>query len=179
MDLRDETRSLQQAKPQLEENEFAEDSEELGNTQAEIFERLQTVIEKIEDLPDGAQKFGKEIAQLNNAATAMEDATDILFEGDTGPPAIAAETDAIEWLLKAKRSKGNGSGGGGGSPGGGSRTGADTNIAALALIGESKDKTSTIQKRENAQATGKAGRELPEEFRRGLDAYFENLESNR
>lgn len=32
--------------------------------------------------------------------------------------------------------------------------------------------------RDVEQSTGKAGRELPEEFRRGLDTYFNELESN-
>ena len=32
--------------------------------------------------------------------------------------------------------------------------------------------------RETIQATGKSGRELPEEFRVGLDRYFEALEGN-
>jgi hypothetical protein len=32
--------------------------------------------------------------------------------------------------------------------------------------------------REVEQSTGKAGRELPEEFRRGLDSYFNELDAN-
>jgi len=104
----------------------------------------------------------------------MWDAGDILAKPNTGGPAIAAETEAIEWLLRAKRSKGGG--GGGSSPGSGSRSGADTNIAALALIGESNDGKSMVEHRTATQATGKSGKELPEEFRRGLDTYFELLE---
>ena len=49
----------------------------------------------------------------------------------------------------------------------------------LALLGDSEEKESRIIERETNQATGKAGRELPEEFRAGLDRYFEALEGSK
>lgn len=175
--LREETRGLEQAKSQMKTEKFAASAEDLSITQEELANRTTDVIEKIYDLPEGEQKFAKEIAQLTNAAKAMDDAEEILASRDTGAPAIAAETEAIEWLLRAKRA-GSGGGGGGGDPGGGNRTGANYTSSALAMIGNSKEKKANIVDRETNQATGKSGRELPEEFRAGLDRYFEALEGN-
>ncbi len=161
----------------MKNEKFNASADELSITQAELANRTTEVIEKIYELPEGEQKFAKEIAQLTNAAKAMDDAEEILAGFDTGAPAIAAETDAIEWLLRAKRA-GSGSGGGGSDPGGGSRSGANYTASALALLGDSQEKQANVVERETNQATGKSGRELPEEFRTGLDRYFEALEGN-
>ncbi len=151
IDLREETRGVEQAKPQLEEVDFEDQAIDLADTQTELSERTETVIEMIRDLPDGEQKFGKEIAQLTNAGNAMWDADDILRIPDSGRKAIAAETEAIEWLLQAKRS-GGGGGGGGSNPGNGTRTGQDLNQSALALLGESKEKLAKQEEREVSQS---------------------------
>ena len=176
--LREETRGIEQAKPQLESEKYLDDSAGLADTQEELADRTETVIDQIRDLPEGEAKFGKEIQQLTNASSAMWDAVEILVEPNTGAPAIAAETEAIEWLLMAKRSKGGG-GGGGNSPGNGNREGQDMNSSALALLGESDEDQAQKVDREVQQATGKSGEELPEEFRFGLDKYFEALEKNQ
>jgi len=174
--LRDQTRSFHQAKAQLEDEVAKAQNSELSKTQNDLADRTDDVIEQIRDLPDGEQNFGKEIKQLTNASFAMDDAWKYLRESDTGPNAIAAETEAIEWLLLAKRS-GSGGGGGGTNAGAGSRSGAAWRGSALARLGGAKEKLSKVVKRNTKQATGKAGRELPEEYRSGLDAYFEKLES--
>lgn len=178
INLREETRTAQQARPQTPSDQFAEHARELSKTQLKLLDRTDIVIEKIRDLPEGDEKFAKELAQLNNAVNAMGDAEAILRQPETGAPAIAAETEAIEWLLQTKRS-GKGGGGGSGSPGGGHRTGADLTTSALALLGESREKQAVIVDRDTNQATGKTGRVLPDEFRAGLDRYFESLESNQ
>jgi hypothetical protein len=41
---------------------------------------------------------------------------------------------------------------------------------------EGNDTASQVETRPVGQATGKAGRELPEEFKTGLDNYFSKLE---
>lgn len=176
--LREETRGVQQAKPQLAADKFEDTANGLADTQEELADRTEAVIDKIIDLPDSEKYFQKEIAQLNNASAAMWDAVEILVKPDTGSEAIAAETEAIEWLLRAKRSKGGG-GGGGSSPGNGTREGQDLSSSALALLGESDEDEAQAVKREVQQATGKSGKGLPEEFRFGLDKYFETLEKNR
>ena len=176
--LRDETRATEQAREQMKKGKHSEAAKAFAVTQQGLTDRTDTVIEKIIDLPNGEQDFKKEIAQLTNAANAMNDAEEILDTPDTGPKAIAAETEAIEWLLMAKRA-GSGGGGGGGSPGNGSRNGGASTASALALLGQSDEKKAKVQDRETNQATGKSGRDLPEEFRAGLDRYFEVLEGNQ
>ena len=175
--LRDETRAAEQARAQMEKEKHRDAATAFALTQQQLTDRTDQVIETIIDLPNGDKDFRKEIAQLTNAANAMNDAEEILETPNTGPAAIAAETEAIEWLLLAKRG-GSGGGGGGGSPGNGSRNGGTSNASALALIGQSKEKNAKIINRETKQSTGKSGRELPEEFRAGLDRYFEVLEGN-
>ena len=178
VNLRDETRALQQAKPQTEVERYNELADAMSGTQKELVDRTNSVIDKIFELPEGEQKFGKEIQQLSNAVDAMDDAVAILGRRDTGPDAIAAETEAIEWLLQTKRS-GSGGGGGGGNPGGGNRSGQNLSGSALAQLGNSTEKQANSVERETDQATGKSGRELPEEFRAVLDQYFESLEKSQ
>jgi len=108
--------------------------------------------------------------------TVMEEAAGLLDKPSTDAPVIAAETEAIELLLQAKRPNPKGGGGGGGSPGGGGGAAAASQ-SALADLGAGNDAGSEVNARPVGQATGKAGRELPEEFKAGLDAYFNKLES--
>ncbi len=176
--LREETRGIEQAKPQMLAADFAKQSQSLADTQDDLADRVVTVIEDIVDLPDGESNFGKEIGKLANAGNAMSDAVEFLATPSTGPDAIGAETEAIEWLLQAKRSK-KGGGKGGGNPGGGNRSGVDSNIAALALLGNSNDSQSKVVEKEVQQATGTTGTSLPEEYQRGLGQYFELLEKRK
>ena len=53
------------------------------------------------------------MALLLKVAQVMEEAADILSQPDTGRRAIAAETEAIELLLEAKKSSGQSTGGSG------------------------------------------------------------------
>lgn len=106
----------------------------------------------------------------------MDEAAGILDKPDTGAPAIAAETEAIELLLQAKR-QGKGGGGGGSNPGGGGSAGAESATAALSDLGPGSDAETNVNARPVGQSTGKTGRELPEEFKTGLDAYFNKLEA--
>ncbi|MEM7013797.1 MAG: hypothetical protein AAF585_20225 [Verrucomicrobiota bacterium] len=179
--LREETRELEQAKPALVNDKknpgkYEEKAKALSDIQKELRNRTYGVAKKIEAMPQGAQRFGKEIQLLTAVSQVMSEAKNILGRPNTGAEAIAAETEAIELLLQARRSGGGGGGGGGGSPGGGG--GGVTGRAALAGVGPGGDAGAHIENREVGQATGKQGRELPEEFRNGLDAYFNALERN-
>ena len=109
----------------------------------------------------------------------MDEAESILAKPNTGPEAIAAISEVIEILLETQRTSNTpGSGSGGDSPGGGSR-GLSALASALRLVGVGDDsRKAFIEKRSPKQATGKTGRVLPEEFRQGLDAYFNVLEGN-
>jgi hypothetical protein len=88
---------------------------------------------------------------------------------------LAAETEVIELLLKSKRINPKGGGGGGASPGGGG-TGT-TQDSALALLGAGLNQKEVRENPDTAQSVGETGAKLPEEFRAGLDEYFNQLET--
>ncbi len=176
MKLRDETRELDKAKPAIEKEEFVSRAVKLSNEQGRIATHTEETIRDIVAIPDGSQKFGKELKLLSAVTEVMAEATDILSSPDVGGPAVAAETEAIELLLQTKRSNPKGGGGGGGGNPGGGGTAASASSAALADIGPGGDVDGNVSARPVGQSTGRAGKEYPEEFRAGLDAYFSNLE---
>jgi hypothetical protein len=175
VNLREETRVAEQAKPALEDEDHKQEATRLSGDQAGLKDRVDKVIERIRELPNGDQEFGKEIQLLTLVAQVMNEATGILARADTGAPAIAAETEAIELLLQSKKINPKGGGGGGGAnPGGGG--GGNTTDSALSLIGNGVNDKEVREDRGISQTTGDAGPVLPEEFRAGLDEYFNRLE---
>lgn len=175
MDLRDETRSVEQAHDAIDPDEYVERATALAKTQQDLHKRLKSVVVDIRALPQGGQKFAKELNLIEAAVNVMAEATDILNQPDTGPEAIAAETEVIELLLQSKRVNPNGGGGGGGSsPGGGG--GGDTDRPALALYGTGADVRATIHEREVQQATGSVASDLPAEYKDGLESFFNAIE---
>ncbi len=175
MTLRDETRELENSKSAMEMLNYHRRAGLLAKEQERIGKHTESAIEDILALPNGAQRFGKPLQLLSVVVQVMDEAQDILETPETGAPAIAAETEAIELLLQTKRQNPNGGGGGGSNPGGGG-TAASASSAALADLGEGGDANSLVKARRIGQATGTAGRVFPEEFKTGLDAYFSNLE---
>ncbi|MEM9283649.1 MAG: hypothetical protein AAGA96_17645 [Verrucomicrobiota bacterium] len=179
MYLRDETREMQASRLILSPDVYESKVRPLELTQADLRERIDFVVGDIEKLPNASTQFVKEVQLLTLVSDIMRQARAVLSRPDTGPEAIGAQTEAIELLLQSKRQKNSGGGGGGGaSPGGGGT--ADGSAASLSDIslGDDDGGESAPLSREVDQSTGKAGRELPEEFRRGLDQYFNQLESN-
>ncbi len=174
MKLREQTRVAEQARPAVTDTEHAQAGEELSRTQDEFRERMDKVVDRIKELPDAQANFAKEIALLTKVSEVMVETVDILRQPETGPPAIAAETEIIELLLQSKRFNPNGGGGGGSSPGGGG--GGDTETPALALVGSGVNEKEVREDLSAAQSTGKTGPGYPEEFRSGLDKYFNQLE---
>lgn len=174
MNLRDQTRAVDQAHSAIEQSEYVSRAQDLAGTQDDLHNRLQQVVVDIRTLPDGAASFGKELQIIEAAVNVMGEATQILTEPDTGPEAIAAETEVIELLLQSKRANPQGGGGGGSSAGGGGE--GDTDIPALALYGPAADAKAQLQHRGVDQATGTAGETLPAEFRDGLEAFFNAVE---
>ncbi len=174
VNLREETRVAEQAHTAVAQDVHQTEAKRLGETQAALRKRTDDVVTAIVELPNGDQRFGKEISLLSSVSNVMIEAARILTSHDTGSPAIAAETEAIELLLACKRINPKGGGGGGTSPGGGG-TGT-TQDSALALLGSGLNQNERREARDVAQATGETGRVLPEEFRAGLDAYFNRLE---
>lgn len=175
VNLREETRVSEQARKGLTGEDFSKRARKLGESQDGISDRVNKLTDRIRDLPDGETEFGKEIALLKQVEQVMGEAADILDRPETGAPAIAAETEAIELLLQSKKfNPSKGGGGGGASPGGGG--GGSTNDPALALIGRGSNEKEVREDRGVQQATGETGTVLPEEFRAGLDEYFKQLE---
>lgn len=178
MKLRDETRELENAKAALKTEEHTKRAFRLSGEQSRIAVQTQSAFEDILQLPGGAQKFGKELQLLAAVRHVMDEVVGLLDKPDTGAPAIAAETEAIELLLQTKRQNPNGGGGGGSDPGGGGGA-ASASSTALAELGEGAAAEAETEVRSVGQATGRAGKEFPEEFKAGLDAYFNQLESGR
>lgn len=173
MDLRDLTRETEQSRRATPRDDYQASAHLLAREQEDLVLRTEDVVEAIRDLPDGEAEFAREIGLLEDAAGAMDDAQVHLEEPTTGAVAIAAETEAIEHLLQARRSKGGG-GGGGSTPGGGLKKG-QTDASALALVGRSDDALGKVGDREVVSAAGRSGEEPPAELREALDRYFEKL----
>ncbi len=174
VNLREETRVAEQARPAVKAEEHKRQAGKLSESQNGIKDRTEKVTQKIRELPDGEQEFPKEIGLLTLVAEVMGEASEILARPETGSPAIGAETEAIELLLQSKRINPKGGGGGGANPGGGG-TGT-THDSALALVGGGVNEKEVREDRGVTQATGESGPSLPEEFRAGLDEYFNRLE---
>ncbi len=174
INLREDTRITQQARAATETKAYEKRASELSTTQKTLDERVLTLQQKIRELEDGEKEFGYEIALLGKISEAMGDATEILARPDTGPPAIAAETEAIELFLQSKRINPRGGGGGGPNPGGGGH--GSTVDSALALLGSGVNEKEVREDHGISQATGESGAGLPEEYRAGLDEYFNRLD---
>lgn len=175
--LREQTRVAEQARPAVSDTEHMVTSNQLSQTQNSFHERMDKVVERILELPDAEADFTKELNLLTEVAAVMGETTEILAKPETGPPAIAAETEIIELLLKSKRFNPNAGGGGGADPGGGGS--GDTETPALALVGAGVNQKEVREELSSTQATGGSTPGLPEEFRSGLDEYFSRLETWR
>ena len=172
--LREETRVAEQARTAIKALEYRDLGSKLAKNQDSLSDRVAKLTVRIRELPDGEQEFAKEIQLLNRVELVMDEATDLLKKPNTGSPTIGAETEAIELLLQSKKINPRGGGGGGSSPGGGG-TGT-TSDSALALVGSGVNDKEVREDRGISQSTGESGTSLPEEFRAGLDEYFNRLE---
>jgi hypothetical protein len=175
VNLREETRVAEQARPALVKDEYGKRAGELSKTQGGLGQRVKDVTKQIRELPRADAQFGREIKLLGAVAEVMDDAKQILARPDTGAAAIGAETEAIELLLQSRRINPRGGGGGGSSPGGGG--GGNTVDSALALLGIGVNAKEVRDAGTATQAVGTSGRSLPEEFHAGLDQYFSRLEN--
>ncbi len=174
--LREQTRVAEQARPAVSHTQHIETADGLWQTQDELQQRTESVVDRIRNLPEGESDFAKEIGMLTDVSRIMIETVEILRRPDTGPAAIAAETEIIEKLLESKRFSPSG-GGGGAAPGGGGN--GETETPALALVGTGVNAKEMREELQTRPSTGVAGTTLPEEYRSGLDAYFNQLEAWR
>ena len=197
--LREETRVAEQRRVGLGAGALKALAGGLSETQAALARRVGAMIDKLADMPDGPvrfdealqrmerdllpaadkpPRFAREIRLFQAVEGVMDEAAGILARPETGRRAIAAETEAIELLLQSQFGGGGGGGGGGGSTPGGGGSGS-TRDSALARLGAGINARARLEAPEEDQAVGKSGRVLPEEFRDGLDAYFNAFERGR
>lgn len=175
VNLREETRVAEQAKKGVEPKAFEETADKLGDKQGVLADRVEKVIGRIEQLPEAQVHFEKEMQLLAQVTEVMQQAEDLLYTHETGKITIAAETEAIELLLQSKKINPKARGGGGGSSPGGGGEGTTSDLAA-ALSGAGINEKEDREYRETQSTTGESGTQLPEEFRSGLDQYFNSLE---
>jgi len=210
IDLREETRELDQAIGEIQEETYEQRGAELSVTQAELATKSRELADQIRAMPNAPDRadetlagqikalvdegkldgealdkriewltaraeLGKEVLQaqidkLSSAATVMDEVEAMLAQPATGPPTIAAIVEIIEILLETHR-----------APNTPMVTKAPpATTSALMLMGLGNDGSrAVIESRVPGQATGKTGRKLPEEYRAGLDAYFDALEGKK
>lgn len=178
VNLREQTRVAQQAVSAIEATVHHQQAQGLSSQQADLKQRTEVVWGQIAELPGADQHFAQELSILSQVSLVMDQVRELLSLGNTGPETIAAETEIIELMLQSKRINPQGASGGssGASPGGGGL--GTTSESALALIGVGLNSQEQREPRDIGQAVGgDADRNLPEEFRGGLDAYFQQLET--
>jgi len=210
IELREETRELDQAIGAIDQETYEQRGAELSATQAELATKSRALAEQIKAMPNapdhadetlareikaltekgglegealakriewltGRTKLGKRVLQgqidkLTKAATVMDEVQALLARPATGPPTIAAIVEVLEILLETHRLPN--------APMIVKAPPAITSALMLMGLGDDGSKAS-IENRAPGQATGKTGRKLPEEFRAGLDVYFDALEGKR
>jgi len=210
IELREETRELDQAMGAIDQETYERRGAELSARQAELASKSRALAEQIRAMPNAPDhadeilareikaltdkgelegealakriewltrraELGKEVLQgqidkLTNAATVMDEVEALLAQPATGPPTIAAIVEVLEILLETHR-----------LPNAPMIVKAPPATAsALMLMGLGDDGSkASIENRAPGQATGKTGRQLPEEYRAGLDLYFDALEGKR
>lgn len=184
------------AEPAEKQQSVAEKHEEGANKVAEDQDELSADVQQLtveETVP-------QVIELLEEVEGIMDEATDRLMKPDTGGETLAAQTEIIEKILAAaqerQKQKGSGQAGGammdmmqrmaGKEPGGEGKQGepggenpgtglkgGESDTPNDAVTGASGDK---VEARRVPKAAGTAGKALPEEFRKALDAYNRGLE---
>ncbi|MCY2976384.1 MAG: hypothetical protein NTW52_17140 [Planctomycetota bacterium] len=178
VNLREQTRVADQRSKAIDQLERLEEGDRLAVAQETLDDKANDILNRINELPESATKFEKEIRMFEQIDGWMVDSANRLRKADTGREEMALQTEIIESLLKSKRINPKGGGGGsGGTPGGGGQ--GEAVDSALALLGIGTNFKEVRETREVEQSTGVSGNVLPEEYRKGLDKYFEQIERSR
>lgn len=176
VNLREQTRVAEQARPARQASQHLQAVEDLWQTQEVLRQRTDQALAQIGLQPEADQHFGDELALLQQVSGIMVETIEILRDGNTGPAAIAAETEIIELLLQSKRFSPSG-GGGASAPGGGGE--GETETPALALAGAGINANEVREQPSAAPAAETSDATYPVEYQQGLDAYFHQLEAWR
>jgi len=166
--LRDEIRELDQAAADLAVSVIHERADRLRQVQANLALKTHSVAESIEQLPRSEHEIMQNhIKRLRQAEEVMQEVASLLERDETGPATIAAISEVIEILLKTSRSSNSQQ----------INKSSPTTTPAIQLLGLADDEaTAELVDRTPQQSTGTAGRQLPEEYRYGLDRYLNVLE---
>lgn len=175
MELRDATREAEQAREARTAEQVTAAAGPLAEEQEDLVFRTDDVIQDIRELPEGEFEFEREIQMLRGARAAMDEAFVLLDDELTGAPTVAAETEAIELLLRSRRSGGAGGGGGGSTPGSGGKGGTEA-TSALALAGRAIGAKEEVEERDVDRSTSRTASRIPAEFVEVLGRYFDALE---
>lgn len=174
--LRDETRSLHQARNAMESTETEERLAGLTIYQMSLQERTLDAVDDVKRLPNSSSAYREEIEKLTDAVDAMAEASSMLVDGTTGDPTVGAETAAIEALLTARRNQPNG-----GTPterDEGAGDGSES-LAALEspfdIIRPSVGTALNMTPRDVGAATSNVNDRIPEAYRSGIDAFRNQL----
>lgn len=171
----------------------AEGSEKLADEQDELSADVQQLV--IE------QTIPQVIALLDEVEAIMDETTDYLADTDTGGGTIAAQTEIIEKIHAAAKARqqqggageegsammdmmermmgkkeGEGEGEGKGKKPGDKAGQGMTGESDTANSGAEGESNAKVQERTVPKAAGNAGKSLPDEFQKALDAYNRGLE---
>ena len=174
VNLRTQTRIAQQGKQAMEPNDYMAEAIRLSETQDLLRDRMDVVIDTLIAVPKGQVHFRGEIDLLGFASDAMVDATKTLVQPETGPPAIAAQTEAIELLLRSNKVNPDTSGN--------SRQGSQggtTDQAALTLLAEGLNEKAMQRDSETLLSTGGQNHRVPQVIQLGLQEYYQRLDQRR
>ena len=177
VNLREQTRVAEQGRQTMADDDYRSEAIRLSESQDILRDRLDVVVHGIESLPNSMVNFADDIEVLGLASSAMVDAAKTLISPETGPVAIAAQTEAIELLLRSSKVSPEGGGGSGGSAGGGN--GGETDQAAAVLLGRGLNELAISRELDTQLSVGRDSGEVPEQWRAGLNEYFNRLERRR
>lgn len=172
--LREATRVAEQARSVVDQTAHRHEAERLAREQTTLAQRVQQLIATISGSAEGKRRFVGELELLGGVAAAMNDAAQMLAQHETGDAAIAAETEAIERLLRSQQV--DPSGGVAGDAPGGSQSEGEADVA-LSWVASGPAADRPRNPSEAIQTTGRTGRALPDQYRAGLDQYFNRLEA--
>ncbi|MEO1528360.1 MAG: hypothetical protein AAFX06_23295 [Planctomycetota bacterium] len=178
VNLREQTRMAERGRELMERQDYMAEAIRLSESQDFIRDRLDQIVDEIDSAPDAALHFAAEMEVLSLASSAMVDATKTLVSPETGPDAIAAQTEAIELLLRSKKVTPEGGEASSGGQAGGS-AGGDTQEAAAALLGRGFDALAQERDSKTKFAVGRNRNEVPEHWLEGVQQYHLRLEQRR
>ncbi|MEL6105257.1 MAG: hypothetical protein AAFU85_04440 [Planctomycetota bacterium] len=178
VNLREQTRMAERGRDVMTRQQYMSEAIRLSESQDLIRDRLDQIVDTIDAEPDAALHFAAEMEVLSLASSAMVDATKTLVSPETGADAIAAETEAIELLLRSKKVNPEGGEASSGGQAGGS-AGGDTREAAAELLGRGFEALTQERPSETKFAVGRNRNEVPERWLEGVQRYHLRLEQRR